>query len=150
MIHKLLFRQLYQELQAAAQLSYLAGIIKNSEIKALLLEFAKEELEHFSVVANILFEMGHKSTMKPLELKLEPDELKCLIVLEAIEDTLIRYYEEMLPILKEPFKSRIRSQLTQEIDHKAKMELLLKKAKENIKRRSKADRPLLDHYLEGL
>ena len=83
MIHKLLFKQLNQELIAAAQLSYLAGIIKNPEIKALLLEFAKEELEHF--------------------------------------------------------KSRIRSQLTQEIDHKAKMGLLLNKAKENIKNRSKTE-----------
>ena len=132
MIKNLLIKQLNQELLAAAQMAYVAGIVKNSNLREHLLKFAKDELEHFSTVANIVSEMGYEKNIEPFHVNLEKDELKALIILEAAEDTMIHFYEEMLFELKEPFKSRIREQVNEELDHKKKMKHLLKEAKKNM------------------
>ena len=133
MIEDLLLKQLNLELTAAARMSYIAGATKDLDLRDLFLEFAKEELEHFSMVANILSHMGYESKIEPFTLSLETDQLKALIFLESLEDTMIHYYEDMIPELKQPFKDRIRNQVIQERDHKKKMGLPLEEAKRRIK-----------------
>ena len=133
MIKELLERQLKQELMAVAQISYLAGLSLNQEIRELLLRFAKEELEHFSEVVSILGELGHKPNMKSIQVTLEPDELKTLIVLGAIEESMIAMYEEMVPLAKDPFKGRLKSIISQEKVHCEELKLLLEKIKKNLK-----------------
>ena len=48
--------------------------------------------------------MGYEVNIEPLELKLEKDVLKALIILEAMEDTMIHLYEDILSQLREPLK----------------------------------------------
>lgn len=130
-IRDLLIRQLNQELLVATQAGYFSGIAKTSSLKEQFLKFAHDELEHFAKVVKILDEMGHAADLKPFEIKLEKDELKALIILSAMEDTIIHLYEDILSELEEPFKSTIRDQIKEEIDHKNRMELLLGEAKKN-------------------
>ena len=108
MIENLLLKQLEQELLAAAQMSYFAGTVKDLTLRELFLQFAKEELVHFSIVANILSDMGYKTVIESFTLNFEKDPLKALIILEALEDTIIHYYEDMIPELRQPFKGIIR------------------------------------------
>ena len=133
MIKDLLIKQLRQELTAASQMAFFAGFAKDPSLKKAFREFAKDELEHFAKVVNILFEMDHDARLEPFEITLEHDELKALILLDAIEDTMIHYYEEMITELKEPFRTEIRKQLNEERDHKEKMRELLEKAKKGKK-----------------
>jgi hypothetical protein len=128
-IRDLLIRQLNQELLVATQAAYFSGIAKTSSLKEQFLKFACEELEHFAKVANILDEMGHTAELKPVEIEFEKDELKALIILSAMEDTIIHLYGDILSDLEEPFKSTIRDQIQEEFDHKNQMEHLLEEAK---------------------
>ena len=133
MIENLLLKQLEQELIVAAQMSYFAGAVKDLTLRELCLQFAKEELEHFSVVVNILSDMGYKTNIEPFTLNFETDLLKALIILEAIEDTMIHYYKDILPELRQPFKDKIKDQINMERDHKKKIRLLLEEAKKDMK-----------------
>lgn len=130
-IRDLLIRQLNQELLVATQAAYFSGIAKTSSLKEQFLTFAHDELEHFAKVAKILDEMGHAADLKPVEIKLEKDEITALILLRAMVDTIIHLYEDILSELEQPFKSTIRDQIKEEIDHKNKMDLLLEEAKKN-------------------
>ncbi len=133
MMKKLLIRQLNQELLAAAQIAYFAGVVRSPSLREHFLEFAHEELSHFSEVANILSEMGYEPSIEPLQLNLEKDELKALIILEAVEDTLIHYYEDMVAKSTQPVKQRIKAILEEERKHKGEMELLLREVKSALK-----------------
>ena len=128
-IRDLLIRQLNQELLVATQAAYFSGIIKTSSLKEQFLKLAHDELGHFAKVANILAEMGHAADLKPVEIELEKDELKALIILSAMEDTIIHLYGDILSDLEEPFKSTIGDQIQEEINHKNQMEHLLEEAK---------------------
>lgn len=139
-IRTLLLRQLEQELYAGVQMAFLAGIVEDLSLSKLFLEFAKEELEHFSLVSSILSKKGFEISKEPFKLSIETDELKALIILESIENTIIHYYEELVPLLREPFKSQIRDQIATEKNHKEEMEALLEKVKENIKVFTEPDR----------
>jgi len=129
MIKDLLLKQLRQELTAASQMAFSAGFAKDPSLRKAFLEFAKDELEYFTNVANILAKMGHSARLEPLEITLEQDELKALILLDAMEDTMIHYYEEMITELKEPFRTEIKRQVSEEKDHKETMRELLDRAK---------------------
>jgi len=135
MIKDLLLKQLNHELMATVQMSYFAGVVKNPSLEKSFLEFAKDELEHFSKVASILSKMGYQKGIEPFEIRVETDELKALIVLESVEDTLIHYYEDMLPGLREPYKGLIKEIINEEVDHKERMRDLLEKAKKDKKSR---------------
>ena len=126
---ELLIRQLNQELLAAAQMAYFAGVVSTPSLREHFLDFAHEELNHFSEVANILSEMGDEPSIEPLQLNLEKDELKALIILEAVEDTLIHYYEDMVAKSTQPVKQRIKAILEEERRHNGEMELLLREVK---------------------
>ncbi len=132
---ELLIRILNQELQAAAQMSYLAGIIEQPSLREHFLNFALQELPHFSIVAGILAEINTELSIQPVTIKLETDEIKALIILESVEDTLIHYYEDLLSPdnkIAEPMRSRLKGCLEQEKAHKNQLAQLLKEAKEYL------------------
>ena len=129
MIKELLLKQLGLELKAASQMAFVAGFTKDPSLRKAFLKFAKDELEHFTKVTEILIKMGHTARLVPLEIPLEQDELKALILLDAMKDTMIHYYEEILTELKEPLRAQIKKQLIEERDHRVTMKELLDKAK---------------------
>ena len=138
-INDLLKRVLNQELLVAVQMAYFAGVIETPSLKKHFLDLAYQELEHFSRVASNISEINASQDIEALRLKIEKNELKALITLEAMEDTLIHYYAEMLSPacqIKEPMRSRLKNCLEDERKHKEQMTQLLKEAKENIKRKA--------------
>jgi rubrerythrin len=132
MVKELLMRQLNQELMAAAQLAYFAGVVKTPSLKVSFLEFAKEELEHFARVADIICQTGHEPIMEDFQLTLFKDEIEALIMLDAMEDTMIHYYEDLAAIIDEPFKSIIIGELKEEKTHKKRLKKLMGEVKENL------------------
>ena len=131
-IKNLLTRILHQELLAAAYMAYFAGIAKTPALKTHFLDYAYEELKHFSTVVTIISEMSIRTNLEPIQINLEQDELKTLILLDAVEDTLIHYYEDILSSgnrIGEPMRSRLRSFLEDEKKHKEEFARLLKEVK---------------------
>ncbi len=138
-IKELLTKQLNLELLAAVQMAYCAGVTDSSSLREHFCKFARVELEHFTAVANILNKMYHETNIEPLDLNLEKDELRMLIVLAAIEDTMINYYQDILSpdtSISPAFKTVLRDNLRQEKGHKQEMTLLLQETKENIKKKT--------------
>jgi len=135
-IEDLLERVLNQELLVATQMAYFAGVVKTPSLKEHFLELAYEELAHFSRAASNISEMNIRQDIRPFRIKIDKDEIKALILLEATEGTLIHYYEEALSHnmrIREPMRSRLNDCLEDERKHKEKIAQLLKEAKENIK-----------------
>ena len=132
MLKDLLIRQLNHELLVAAQAAYFSAVAGTPSLKEHFLGYAQEELRHFSGVITILHELGHDADLTSFQLNLETDELKALIILEAMEDTMIHYYEDLHAQLSEPLKSIIKAQLEEERRHKGQLNLLLRKVKKDF------------------
>ncbi len=124
---------LQQELLAAVQLAYLAGIVPSPGLKDAFLRFSQKELEHFSRVAGITHETGGPVRRDLAQLELEVDEIAALVFLESVEDTLIHCYEDMVALAGVPLKARIQAVLDEEREHKDEMAALLKAAKEDLR-----------------
>ena len=134
-IKELLIRVLNQELQVLTQMAYFAGIIEQPSLKEHFLTLALEEMAHFPIVVGCINKIDTELSVGPFAITPETDELKTLVILESVEDTLIHYYEDCISPdnkIVEPIRSRLKHCLEQERTHKTEMAHLLKEAKEYL------------------
>ena len=114
-------------------MAYCAGLADAASLKALLHEFAHVELRHFFALTSIISDMGWDATTEPVELKLLKDELEILILLLAVEETLVHYYENMMAPSDRPLRKRLKAMLEEEQEHRNQMQVLLREAKSALR-----------------
>lgn len=131
-IKEILRRILEQELLAAMGLFHLSNITASEHQKERYRELALEEVEHFLNVSRALKDLGEEPVLDNVSIDLEEDELKALIVLKSLEDTLMRLYEDILTEndqALDPVRKRLEGILKDERGHKEQMDLILEEVK---------------------
>ena len=132
-LSELLNRQMNLELKSAAQSAYFSGILKDQQLCGIFNGFAKSELEHFRIIIRIIRDLDLPCEIEPAIVDRETDPVAATVMFKAIEQTMILYYEDILPYFNDENRSEekklIANLLDQEKNHLKVLENIIEESK---------------------
>jgi bacterioferritin (cytochrome b1) len=135
---KYLNEQLISEYEAVFNYLYYSAKVQNDELRRLMIDFSRDELEHARMLIRHIVNLGGEPAFVLPNIGQEKDVIRILIRSIAAEESAVKKYTMIQQIIEDPkHKEIIGETIKVEEEHQKRLEKMLSKLKELRKEKNK-------------